>query len=363
MQEKPVFANLLKLSGERAWRTYTGGKLLDRLHGRPDGEDGHFPEEWIMSVVNTRTGRGDANEGLSRLADNPEVTLKSLVDAYPAEMLGAAHAAKYGASTGVLLKLIDSSERLSVQVHPTREKAMRLFQSPFGKTECWHILGGREVNGQSPCVYLGFKPGVTESEWKKLFARQDVPGMLDCLHRFEPKAGDTILIEGGIPHAIGPGCFLAEIQEPTDFTIRVDRVTPSGYELEDFQCHQGLGFEKMFECFDYTSHSAEETRARWFIQPRILGQDERGEVATVLGYDATPYFRLDVMKVKTALPSEPCASFFGVYVLEGKGALVCGNARVELGVGDQCFIPAAAPEVSIEAGAAMKLLRFFGPRS
>lgn len=61
-----------------------------------------------------------------------------------------------------------------------------------------------------------------------------------------------------MPHAIGAGCFLVEIRAPTD-TIRVERTTPSGFAVADSMCHQGLGFEKMFECFHYEPHSRGES--------------------------------------------------------------------------------------------------------
>ena len=54
---------------------------------------------------------------------------------------------------GVLTKLIDSAERLTLQVHPDKPTALRLFQSQYGKTECWHILSGHPVNGEEPCIY------------------------------------------------------------------------------------------------------------------------------------------------------------------------------------------------------------------
>ena len=75
--------------------------------------------------------------------------------------------------------------------------------------------------------------------------------MLEWMHCIEVHKGDTVLIQGGVPHAIGAGCFLAEIQEPTDYTVRTERITPSGLKVADTMCHQGLGFQKMFDCFHY----------------------------------------------------------------------------------------------------------------
>lgn len=153
--------------------------------------------------------------------------------------MGADHWARYGASLGVLVKLIDAGERLTVQVHPDRETAEKLFHSRYGKTECWYVLGGRTINGEEPCIYLGFRPGVTRSQWKQLFREQNCAGMLACLHKIPVHRGEVILIRGGVPHAIGAGCFLTEIQEPTDYTIRVERTTPSGLRIADSACLGG----------------------------------------------------------------------------------------------------------------------------
>lgn len=159
------------LDNPRAWRSYLGGALLDELHGAPkgSGQVSHFPEEWVISTVQAKNaGREDIIEGLSHLAQGGE-TLKSMIATDPAAWLGAEHTAAFGSEIGVLVKLIDSAERLTIQVHPDKQKARELFQSDYGKTECWHILATREIDGQTPCVYFGFKPGITRVQWEELF--------------------------------------------------------------------------------------------------------------------------------------------------------------------------------------------------
>ena len=92
------------------------------------------------------------------------------------------------------------------------------------------------------------------------------------------KKGDTFLIEGGIPHAIGSGCFLVEIQEPTDYTVRNERVTPAGLQISDFMCHQGLGFDKMFDCCEYEGYTIDQIQDRWNIKrngDRIKSKSKR----------------------------------------------------------------------------------------
>ena len=216
----------IKMLPNRVWRIYLGGLLLDELRG-DEGSDGYFPEDWLASVVEANNPpRADApeREGLSRVeTENGVRYLKDLIDADPQAYLGKAHIASHGAHFGVLTKFLDSAERLPIQVHPDKTAAKTLFRSDYGKTEAWYILGGREINGEAPYILLGFREDVTKQQLRELFDRQDIAGMAALMHKVPVQAGDVFLIEGGTPHAIGPGCFLLEIQEPTDYTIRTPR--------------------------------------------------------------------------------------------------------------------------------------------
>lgn len=354
------------LDNARAWRTYWGGSLLARLHGEEGAEDSHFPEEWIMSVVSARNvGREEIqDEGMSRVAATGE-TLAAFIARSPAACLGKACVTQRNGQMGVLLKLIDASERLAIQVHPDRQKAMELLGSPFGKTECWHILGGRAIDGQAPYIYMGFKPHVTRELWKRLFDEQDIEGMLGCMHRFEVKPGDTVLITGGVPHAIGAGCFLTEIQEPTDYTIRVERTTPSGLKLDDRACHQGLGFDRMFECFHYDGADAQTIHDRWFLPKRVLCADAQSAVSQLVGPPATDFFRLNEVTVSGSVSLSGDGSFSGLYILEGSGSIAAGDRRIRVEQGQQYFVPAACRGfvLTADAGRPIRALHFFGPQS
>lgn len=349
---KPV-----KLITSRAWRTYLGGSMISRLHGEA-GEDGHFPEEWLLSTVAARNaGREHIVEGITRVADSG-MTLAEYMAADPEAILGAAHAKKYGANPGVLVKLLDAAERLTLQVHPTREKAATLFGSAFGKTECWHILDCRTVDGQEPCIYMGFREGITRKAWKACFDSQDIPAMLSCLHRIPVKKGDTFIIRGGVPHGIGCGCFLVEIQEPTDYTVRTERTTPSGLQVADLMCHQGLGFEKMFDCFDYEGAALEQTLRRYRVAP-VTECCPGCTVEHIIYPAVTDMFSLDRITVEGSIRlSDP--RFFGIYVMAGSGTLDGEPIRV----GSHYLVPAACPGITLTAhpGKPLELFRFFGPQ-
>jgi len=373
----------IRLESERAWRTYHGGKILDEMHGVSPARDTHFPEDWIISTVRAiNAGREDVVEGLNRLANEVMATLcqgedalttaagvaqcgqgvlalssvKTLADliaAEPEAMLGKAHVAKWGISTAVLVKLIDAAERLGVQGHPDKERARQFFGSAFGKTECWHIVGGRTIDGEKPCVYMGFKPGITEAKWRDVFDRQDIPEMLGLLHRIEVKPGDTFLIEGGMPHAIGAGCLLMEIQEPTDYTFRTEKVTPQGFAISEKACHYGIGFDNMFSCFHYEGHDEAETRRLRMVAPEKLEETASFTRTRVVGYTSTPCFELERFDIRGTCPFTGSGTFSGLYVFSGKGTL----DGAPIGPGSQFFVPAVCRDFTVVAEEPLVLFR------
>ncbi|TBL80741.1 type I phosphomannose isomerase catalytic subunit [Paenibacillus thalictri] len=333
-----------KLSRNRVWRTYAGGEFLERWQGGGSPADSSFPEEWVAStVIASNAGREDIVEGLSEIAlkDGSSITLKDLIAMHPAELLGPEHMAQYGQETALLVKVLDAGERLTIQVHPDREFAQSAFQSRFGKTEAWYILGGRTIDGEEPYVLFGFKPGVTREIWQALFDKQDIDGMRDALHKIPVRAGDVFLVEGGVPHAIGSGCFLIEIQEPTDYTLRVERTTPRGLVLADKACHQGLGFEKMMECFHYEALDEQETLRRWKKEPALVRHTEAGSEYALISKSHTDRFSMRLLDIHTELAVDGGGTFAIAIVVSGSGSVGWQGQEREIGQADEFFIPAA----------------------
>lgn len=325
---------ILKLERNRVWRTYTGGKLLDEFYGSEVGEDGHKPETWISSVTEAINPEYMEGEGLSFI-ENEHKTLKDIISEQPEYYLGKSHLEQWGEKLGILVKLLDSSERLTIQVHPDRERAETLFNSQFGKTESWIVLGGREIDGEAPHIFLGFKEGVTRESWKEVFETQDIPKMLDMMHKVYVEEGDVFLIKGGMPHAIGPGCFILEIQEPTDLTIRTEKTTPAGYSIPDKLLHQNVGFEKMFECFDYMGMSEDE----------LMNAKLATKGSMLISYEDTPCFALkhDNFSMRKSLTA---ASFSVIIITSGSGIIRSINMEISYTKGDQLFIPYETNELT-----------------
>lgn len=346
-----VFSQLayqpLRLQPNRVWRTYSGGKLIDRLQSVHEPADSSFPEEWVASVVKaTNVGREHIqDEGLSKLvlADGTVCTLKEVISSDPAAFLGKDHVDIYGNHTAVLVKILDSSERLTIQVHPDREYAMSKFQSRFGKTEAWYVLGGREIDGEEPYVLFGFKPGMTPERWKELFDTQNIPGMLDALHKIPVKEGDVFLVEGGLPHAIGSGCYLIEIQEPTDYTLRTERTTPRGNIVPDQACHQGLGFEQMLECFHYDAFTLDQIKSKWYIEPQTKQVQEGGQLTALIKPSDTDRFHMDVLTVSSNYKLDNEGSFAIAIIVQGEGKIISESGETDISLGNTFLLPSSMP--------------------
>ncbi|MEH7250680.1 type I phosphomannose isomerase catalytic subunit [Neobacillus niacini] len=337
-----------KLSRNRVWRTYSGGECLEKWQGISNPKDSFFPEEWVAStVIASNVGREEYVEGLSKIEfeSGNSLTLKELIELYPIEILGRKHYSKYDSKTAVLVKVLDAGERLTIQVHPDREFAKSAFHSQFGKTEAWYILEGRMIDGEEPYVLLGFKPGTTKEKWKKLFENQNIPGMMNALHKIPVQSGDVFLVEGGVPHAIGSGCLLIEIQEPTDYTLRVERTTPKGLTLSDDACHQGLGFERMLDCFHYEAYDKAETLNRWKKEPILIRKSNGGTEYALIDKRHTDRFSMHLLEVRDEISVNNNDTFSIAVVISGSGTIISNGQELDVQQADQIFFPAVLNQV------------------
>lgn len=320
-------AKVLKQQETRVTRTYRGGMLLDAFLGKAVCEDTFLPEDWISSFVEAKNMDYIPNEGITHTADG-----RMLTEAVCTEDLGQGRE-----TTGMLIKLLDSAERLGIQVHPDDAFSQRVFGTPYGKTECWHILQTRMINGETPKVYVGFKPHVTRELWEQYYRTQNVDGMLSSMNSIEVHPGDTILVRGGMPHAIGGGCLLLEVQQPSDYTMRCETVPLSGPPYTPQQIHYGAGEQAMLDCFDYTIRTYEESMDRCVMKARITQFDTyvRHDYVT---YDDTPYFALAEFSGEAFVLHEE--SYLTLISLETGGVLETKEDTHRLTRGDKFFVPA-----------------------
>jgi len=351
----------LKQVDNRVWRTYGGGALIGKWKRDSPEIDGSMPEEWIMSTITAR-GKGRPEEEGLTLLNTPYglKSLKELVESNKELFLGKRLAEKFG-TTGVLIKMLDSNERLTIQVHPDKEYAKNRLNSNFGKTESWYVLNKREIDGEESVVYMGFKEGVTKEHWKQCFVTQDIEGMLNCLHKIQVKPGDAFMIYGGVPHAIGSGCFLMEVQEPTDFTMRVEKVTPKGLEISDELIHQGLGEETMLECFHYDTYSYEEAMKLWKIEPQVVDSSANHNLKSIFNETHTDCFGLNELDLNGAYTIKGNGGFYVAVIYSGEGSIECNGEEYNFEQGDEIFLSAAIDKVTFKSKIESKILLCYPP--
>ena len=343
------------------WRTYEGGALIDRWKQDSVEKDGSFPEEWIMSTVSARGNDRPENEGLSMLLTlDGEISLKAVIESDLELFLGSHIAEKFG-TTGVLIKMLDAKERLTIQVHPDKKYAREMLNSQFGKTESWYVLGGREIDDQECAVYMGFKQGVTKAQWEELFRTQDIHGMLNSLHRIPVKPGDAFMIYGGVPHAIGKGCFLLEVQEPTDFTMRVEKVTPAGLEISNELIHQGVGEANMLDCFHYDPCSYQEAIDRWKVTPEVVKKEDDYLLTSVFNETHTNCFAVKELVLNGSYSQKGNGAFYVAVVYSGNGTIQSDGRSYNYVQGDEIFFSAAMDEVIFTSETASKILLCYPP--
>ena len=113
-----------------------------------------------------------------------------------------------------LVKFLDTSEFLSVQVHPNDEYAQQIAQSK-GKTECWAVVKAGEGAG----IFLGVKEGVTSQNFFQVLEKKADPSSM--MNYYPVKVGDFFYVPAGSLHAIGKNITLIEIQQSCGITYRV----------------------------------------------------------------------------------------------------------------------------------------------
>ena len=144
----------------------------------------------------------------------------------------------------ILVKWLDCSDRLSLQVHPPAEVAPALGGEP--KTENWYIADCQA----DASLIVGLKNGVTRDE----FERRLGEGTLEeCVHRFPVSSGESILVESGRIHAIDAGNLILEIQQNSDTTYRVYDWGRVGLDGSPRQLH----VEESLKCIDWNDFEPE----------------------------------------------------------------------------------------------------------
>ena len=275
-------------------------------------------ESWEISGVKD-------NETI--VANGPEKgkTLNQLVREQKGKLVGNENYERFGNEFPLLIKFIDARQDLSIQVHPTDEVAHRQGKSR-GKTEMWYALDS-DTGAQ---LYNGLKQQITPEQYKAMVENDTIT---NALARYEVHEGDVFFIPAGRIHAIGAGCFVAEIQQTSDVTYRIydfKRKDKNGNYRE-------LHTKEAAESIDYTVLPNYRTE----YEPT---QNEGVQLIsctyfTTAIYDLTEPMMLDYSELD---------SFVILIAVKGEGRLICNGEEMPFQMGDTVLIPASTEEVKVE---------------
>jgi mannose-6-phosphate isomerase len=209
---------------EKVW----GGRSLERRPGIALPAGKQVGETWELV---------DRERENSVVAEGPLQgrTLAELMGELSPPILGTAPAGKDGRFP-LLVKYIDASDNLSVQVHPDDEGARRIGAGAQGKTEAWYVVDARP----GALLYAGLKEGVRAEEFARVADRGEV---VDLLQRWDVAAGDCLLVPGGTVHAIGAGVTILEVQQNSDTTYRLYDWGRAGRETHVELARRCVGFD------------------------------------------------------------------------------------------------------------------------
>ncbi|MFL5840479.1 MAG: class I mannose-6-phosphate isomerase [Thermoleophilaceae bacterium] len=301
-------------------RFYRGGAAIAELRGiEPVGE--RVPEDWVGSMT---TVFGEKELGLSRLADGR--LLRDAARENPVAFFGPGHAARRGADPALLVKLLDAGERLPVHVHPNGSFARAALGSPYGKTEAWLVI---DAPGRGATVGVGFREDVPAETLARWVQGQDRQALLDSLNPIEVGPGDAIFVPAGVPHAIGEGVLIVELQEPSDLSILLEwRGFANG--AGDGEATLGLGWEVALRCVELSHRDPDRLSAS--------RGDGSGAVTSLLPAEADNFFRAERIEAAPAADLEQ--GFAILVVTEGSGALHPASGEpLEIGRGDTVLVP------------------------
>lgn len=293
MSDADILKDLIFFEPNRVWRCYTGGRLLDELTMAQNEVDGNFPEEWLASttLAENDDNQQSTDEGLSIIRDT-DIIFRDILRKFPETGLGKDSTGELG----VLCKFLDSAVRLPIQCHPDRSFARQYCDSKYGKNESWIILNTRKINGENPYILLGFRPDVKEAQFRSAVEEQNIPAMVKCFNKFTVQNGEIYFIPGRIPHAIGPGILLLEVQEPTDLVIQPERQI-GNVILSEKQMWGELDRDTAFSCFDYEGMSAEKMLNRLKLKAQVKKHYPNALLESIIGPEHTDCFQIDRLTV------------------------------------------------------------------
>ena len=285
-----------------------GGNRLKEEYGF-ESENEKIAEAWMLSCHKD-------GESMVLNGELKGKTLSEAIEIFGKDCLGKK--SKSFSYFPLLIKLIDAKDRLSVQVHPDDDYALK-NEGEFGKTEMWYII---DCEDDAELIY-GLNKEVTKEELNQKIETDTITEI--C--KFVPvKKGDVFFIPAGTLHAIGKGILIAEIQQNSNTTYRVSDYGRLGPDGKPRQLHK---------------KQAAQVIDRVPAKPRNDGRDiEITPYGTKRELACCKFFTVNLIDLKGKTTIKNNDSFISLLVLDGECTLSCSGSETVLKKPTSVFVPA-----------------------
>lgn len=332
-----AFAPIYK---EKVW----GGRRLEtlgrQLPGDPQAQIGESWELVDLATTSASGGGGNAEHSVVRNGPLAGQAINGLIADYGRDLIGDLPLSPQGGFP-LLLKYLDASQNLSVQVHPSPAYAAA-HPDAFLKSEAWYIVDCEP----GAVIYKGIKPGVSPEQFRAAIERNTDDAVVPLMISVPVRPGDCHYLPSGTCHALGGGILVAEVQTPSDTTFRVYDWGRTGRELH---------VEQALECIHFGPAATDK------FEQRVLSEDHGTQIERLARCE---FFQIDRLQA-----TEASVRAFDVsqpelmMVLAGSVSVGGEHAEPELfGQGDTVLLPASLGPARVQAAAGARYLRVRFPK-
>lgn len=298
-------------------QTIWGGDRIIPFKGLEVSLD-NVGESWELSGV-------PGDESIVAEGENKGLSLPRLIGKYKEEIVGEENYSRYGYHFPLLIKFIDAEDNLSVQVHPDDELAQERHDCP-GKTEMWYVMDHKP----QAKLLVGLNEEIDVNEYRQ---RVKDKKFIDLVQPYEVKKGDIFYLPAGRVHAIGAGCLIAEIQQTSNITYRID-----DYDRRDKEGNpRELHTEQAADAIDFTVYP--DCRTKYEAK-----KDEPVEVV------ACPHFVTSVYDLTEEMTCDYSdLDSFVIYICLSGGAslFTADGEEYSMEYGETILIPAVEESIKI----------------
>ena len=309
---------------EKIW----GGQKIRSVLNKDFGDLENCGESWDLSGV-------DGDVSVISNGHLAGTTLKAALQSYGPDLLGGRLHDLFGDQFPLLVKFIDATQDLSIQVHPDDELAKKRHDG-MGKSEMWYVVQADE----GAKLISGFNQPINREQYLEHFRNGKI---MDILNQEEVQQDEVYFLPAGRVHTIGKGLLIAEIQQTSDITYRI-------YDFDRVDKHvnkRELHTEAALDAIDFSYHSSYKTTYEDVDDARVP-------------LVACKHFITNKLTLNATFQSVPDVDSFKIYTcLRGIGRITGDSGESDFRAGEVVLVPASLERYQVETSEGTTLLESY----